>query len=69
MIPSEGGHVDFPLIDDETVEYFQFFRKEGSSKAEGAFHYISLERSFCGPSLPYMFRFYASKYPEEKGAN
>jgi glucokinase len=65
VIPSEGGHIDFPLIDDECVEYFNFFRKE-AAKAENPFSYISLQRSFCGPSLPYMFRFYLSKHPEEQ---
>lgn len=50
------------MIDAETIEYFNFFCKEGGYK------YISLERSFCGPSLPIMFKFFCKKYPEEPEA-
>jgi glucokinase len=62
VIPSEGGHTAFPTIDEETNEYFNFFKKEAGLP------YISLERSFCGPSFPYMFRFFAQKYPEDEEA-
>ena len=58
MLPSEGGHTDVGYVDHEVVEYVDFFKKRANLK------YISLERSFCGPSLPYMFEFFAKKNPE-----
>ena len=62
VVCSEGGHTDFPTIDAETHEYFHFFCKEKEIK------YISLERAFCGPSLPIMFKFFSKKYPNDPEA-
>lgn len=62
VLPSEGGHTDFPTVDDETREFNEFMLKETNYK------YISLERSFCGPTIPYMFRFFANKFSEDAEA-
>ena len=58
VLPSEGGHTDVGYVDSEVVEYVDFFKEKINLK------YISLERSFCGPSLPYAFQFFAKKNPE-----
>lgn len=31
--------------------------------------YASLERSFCGPAIPIMYQFFASKHPDLPGAD
>lgn len=62
VLPSEGGHTDFPTIDSETADFFAFLVKETPYK------YISLERSFCGPTIPLMFKFAAQRYPEDPEA-
>ena len=63
VLPSEGGHTDFPTIDAETADFFAFLVKETPYK------YISLERSFCGPTIPMMFKFAAQRYPEDAEAS
>ena len=57
VLPSEGRHTDFPTIDAETADLFAFLVKETPYK------YILLERSFCGPTIPLMFKFAAQKVP------
>jgi glucokinase len=59
VLPCEGGHTDFPTIDDETSDFFHFIKKEGG------FSYVSLERSFCGPAIPFMHRFVSQRFPED----
>ncbi len=70
MIPSEGGHTDLPDIDEETHEYYKFFMDQifivDGKKVQ--YKYISLERAFCGPNLPVMFKFFCQKHPEDKEA-
>ena len=61
MLPSEGGHIDVPYVNDEVVEYVKFMQEALKIK------YISLERSFCGPSLPIMYKFLAQKHPNIPG--
>ena len=61
VLPCEGGQTDFPNIDDETQEFVQFFNKESNK-------YMSVGRVLCGPAIPYMFKFFAQKYPEDEEA-
>ena len=61
VLPSEGGHTDFPNIDEETQAFKEFLLKVH----EGKHGYISVERSFCGPTIPHMFTFMSQKYPDD----
>jgi len=58
VLPSEGGHTDYPLVDAETSEFFAFLIKNTN------YSYIPTERSFCGPTIPYIYKYFAEKYPE-----
>ena len=62
VLPSEGGHVDCPYVNEQTAEYLNFLCKTLNIP------YASLERSFCGPAIPIMYQFFASKHPELPGA-
>ena len=63
VLPSENGHTDSPHIDDTTPEYLKFLAEKLGVKSVG------LEYSFCGPAIPYMYEFWASKFPAYEGAN
>jgi glucokinase len=58
VLPSEGGHTDFPTVDNETNEFFTYLLQNTT------YSYISTERSFCGPTIPYIYKYFAEKYPE-----
>lgn len=60
--PGEGGHIGFAPSNDEQVEYYAFLKKHFLKPV------IVLEACFCGPAIPYMFKFFAEKFPEMKGA-
>lgn len=62
VIPGEGGHVNFAPASDLEWEFYNYLRRE--LKLE----HIVLERVFCGPYVPYMFRFFAEKHPEHPDA-
>lgn len=64
VLPCEGGHTDFPTIDEETANFAAFLLNEVQKK-DPKISYVSLERSFCGPAIPYMRRFVAQRFPEE----
>lgn len=58
VLPSEGGHTDFPTIDSQTSDFFKFLLENTT------FKYICTERAFCGPTIPYMFKFFAQQEAE-----
>jgi len=63
VIPGEGGHVNFAPSNDLEWEFYNYVKKQTGSE------HIVLERVFCGPAIPYMFKFFAEKYPDRSGAS
>ena len=61
MLPCEGGHTDFPNIDEETQEFKNYLLQV----YEGKHSYICVERSFCGPAIPHMFAFMSKRFPDD----
>lgn len=57
VAPGEGGHINFAPSNEEQAEYFAFLKKHIISPV------IVLEACFCGPAIPYMFKFFAEKFP------
>lgn len=62
VLPSENGHTDSPFHNELTAEYLKFL---GEKLGVG---YVGLEYSFCGPAIPFMYQFWASKCPAYEGA-
>ncbi|XP_051922220.1 glucokinase-like [Hippocampus zosterae] len=56
VLPCEFGHVDPLLSSSEDLEIMKFIEQESGQA-------VVLERSFCGPAIPYIFKFYP-KSPE-----
>lgn len=62
VIPGEAGHGNFAPSNDLEWEFYNFMRKETKTD------HVVLERMFCGPTVPYMFKFFAAKYPDHPNA-
>mmetsp|Transcript_7912 Transcript_7912/g.22042 ORF Transcript_7912/g.22042 Transcript_7912/m.22042 type:complete len:487 (+) Transcript_7912:264-1724(+) len=57
--PSEGGHVEFPPLNDLEVELFAYLSQKLASKGR-----ISVERVVSGKGLANVYEFLAHKFPE-----
>lgn len=62
VIPGEGGHVNFAPSNDLEWEFYNYMKKETNQE------HIVLERMFCGPAVPFMFKFFAAKHPDRPEA-
>jgi glucokinase len=69
--PSEGGHVDFTVKNQEDWDLFCFAQKyiENSNnvenlRAKGKVGRLSIERLCAGPAVPLIYAFMKEKYPE-----
>jgi glucokinase len=70
-LPSEGGHVDFTVKNQEDWDLFCFAQKfiENSNnienlRAKGKVGRLSIERLCAGPAVPMIYAFMKQKYPE-----
>jgi glucokinase len=67
-IPSEGGHVDFAVRNQEDFELLEFakvFLEESNNvenlRSKGRVHRVSIERLCAGPALPLIYDFFAKR--------
>lgn len=58
VIPGEGGHVNFAPVNQTQTDFYNYLKKATNSD------HIVLERVFCGPAIPHMFKFFAEKHPD-----
>lgn len=63
VVAGEGGHIGFAPSNDEQIEYYTYLKKQRNQPM------IVLEQCFCGPAIPYMFKFFAEKFPELEGSD
>jgi glucokinase len=70
-MPSEGGHVDFTVQDQEDFDLLMFAKEfiETSDnienlRAKGKTSRISVERLCAGPSIPLLYGFMKKRYPD-----
>jgi glucokinase len=69
--PSEGGHVDFTVKNQEDWDLYVFAQKyiENSNnienlRAKGKVGRLSVERLCAGPAVPLIYAFMKEKHPE-----
>ena len=53
VAPGEGGHIGFAPSNSEQEEYYVFLKRHLVQPV------VVLEAVFCGPAIPYMFKFFS----------
>lgn len=71
VYPSEGGHTEFSVRDQDDYELLEFAHKfiDNSDnvenlRAKGKLHRVSIERMCAGPAVPLIYDFMRNKHPD-----
>jgi len=59
VCPTEGGHKDFACTERIDIEYLEFCMENVPEVKE--MNYLSVERAFCGPAIPTMYKFFCKR--------
>jgi glucokinase len=71
VYPSEGGHTDFAVRDEQdfrlrqfAIDYIENSKNVENKRGEGKIDRVSIERMCAGPAVPLIYAFLKKEHPE-----